>query len=555
MSPPLTCRCLHPQAHQLHYIFFGFTCAHWSYGLFYMAPSATFYAADIVLRWHGTYNCAAATARVHGQNQGKEPTMTTLVLPVSNAASTVATAAGSCPYLRSRREHGSVTPLPPVPAPAPSAGNHISINSAPIEPSFATDPWAGTTCYLQIRSLSPLSQMGGWSHPFTVAGSIRLNTNDSTHALLVHIAPERRWTLSLTRSAWNLGFGADARMAHVSVTSPLPAPPNLENLAHSVMAGMPLLLIGAGSGVTPAVALIRMLAGRTLPATARVRLVVIVRSMHVAEALDGYMLPASADGTTGLPWLTSELHLTRRVAAESAEGPSTQSGATPHCFQGGFRLRPAGDGTLRAASAPYCLVDAPDLVGGIARFTGLRVLRVSRHMAVDEILSILGAFVGFISVTWTLVGAAADAPAPWSYKPTAVSGMGALLLGWVCALAGAWLALLICDAFMYCYSATMARRGATSASGTAQPPDLSAEAAPANSLIVPLTSNGTRPCVRARLMAFMDQVAKTKGETAETFHAKQSEMLVAAGGPQVLLDSIKKVVPKHMHLTKLTHPM
>ena len=78
-------------------------------------------------------------------------------------------------------------------------------------------------------------------------------------------------------------------MAHVSVTSPLPAPPHLEHLAYSVAMGKPLLLIGAGSGVTPGVALIRMLASRTLPPTARVRLVVIVRSMHVAEALDGYM--------------------------------------------------------------------------------------------------------------------------------------------------------------------------------------------------------------------------------------------------------------------------
>jgi len=88
-----------------------------------------------------------------------------------------------------------------------------------------TDPWAGTTCYLQTRGLSPWRDMGGWSHPFTVAGSIALKHTNSadSRALLVHIAPERNWTLSLTRSASKAGGGADVRMADVSVTSPLPS--------------------------------------------------------------------------------------------------------------------------------------------------------------------------------------------------------------------------------------------------------------------------------------------------------------------------------------------
>ena len=265
------------QTHQLHYVFFGFTCAHWSYGLFYMVPSATFYAADIVLRWHGTYSCKAATARVHGQDQDKEPTMVTLLLPVpASAADATVVDAGGCPFLQAHKRHP-----PQYPLSSPTA----------VEPGFATDPWAGTTCYLQTRGLSPWRDMGGWSHPFTVAGSIALKHTNSadSRALLVHIAPERNWTLSLTRSASKAGGGADVRMADVSVTSPLPAPPHLEHLAYSVAMGKPLLLIGAGSGVTPGVALIRMLASRALPPNARVRFVVIVRSMHVAEALDGYM--------------------------------------------------------------------------------------------------------------------------------------------------------------------------------------------------------------------------------------------------------------------------
>ena len=38
------------QAHQLHFVFFGFTAAHWSFSLFYMLPSAAFYAADQLLK-------------------------------------------------------------------------------------------------------------------------------------------------------------------------------------------------------------------------------------------------------------------------------------------------------------------------------------------------------------------------------------------------------------------------------------------------------------------------------------------------------------------------
>eukprot|EP00966_Prymnesium_polylepis_P248635 5748696-Prymnesium_polylepis.1 len=272
--------------------------------------------------------------------------MVTLVLPVPDHASDATIAAtGECPYLQSRNRHGSVAPLPHLSASDPIASGHNL--SARIEPSFALpDQWAGTTCYLQARNLSPLSQMGGWVHPFTVAGSIALNTEKSTRALLVHITPERRWTLGLARTASKAGGGADVRMAHISVTSPLPAPPHLEHLARRAMMGTPLLLIGAGSGVTPAVALIRMLAGRTMAATARVRFVVIVRSMHVAEALDGYMLPWSKDGATGLPWLTTELRLTRHVAA--ADSMLAIGGATAHSIHGGFRLSPAGDDHLRA---------------------------------------------------------------------------------------------------------------------------------------------------------------------------------------------------------------
>ena len=157
--------------------------------------------------------------------------------------------------------------------------------------------------------------------------------------------------------------------------------PHLEHLANEVLAGARLLLIGAGSGVTPGVALIRMLAGRALPATARVRLVVIVRSMHVAEALDGYMLPASCDGATGLPWLSTELHLTRPAPAAVAEHQPSIQNATVHSFHGGFRLSAAGDGQLKATAAPYRLAtDMPNL----AHLTGVHTPCAGRRVVAAE---------------------------------------------------------------------------------------------------------------------------------------------------------------------------
>ena len=168
------------QVHQLHYLFFGFTCAHWSYALFYMLPSATFYAADVVLRLHSTYTCAAATARVHGKDGG----MMTLLLPVpDSAADATRIAAQGCPYLQGLSSRATL--------PARAAAG----TGAWVEPSCAPDPWAGTTCYLRTRGLSQMSDMGGWSHPFTVAGSVALPSAGAERALLVHIAPERRWHL------------------------------------------------------------------------------------------------------------------------------------------------------------------------------------------------------------------------------------------------------------------------------------------------------------------------------------------------------------------------
>ena len=67
------------------------------------------------------------------------------------------------------------------------------------------------------------------------------------------------------------------------------------------------------------------------------------------------------------------------------------------------------------------------------------------------------------------------------------------------------------------------------------------------SLTVPLTSNGARPDMKARLDHFADKV---------TFAGcGVKEMIVAAGGPGALFTSIKETLPAHVHVQRLTHPM
>ena len=53
------------QFHQLHYVFFAFAAAHWGTCVVYIMPSAIFYAADLLLRAHGTHACPLATIRAH----------------------------------------------------------------------------------------------------------------------------------------------------------------------------------------------------------------------------------------------------------------------------------------------------------------------------------------------------------------------------------------------------------------------------------------------------------------------------------------------------------
>ena len=418
-------------------------------------------------------------------------------------------------------------------------------------------------------------------------------------ALLVHIAPERRWTRDLASLAIQLGGGADVHVPQVTVTGPLAAPPHIEHLARSVQAGVPLLLVGAGSGVTPGISLLRLLASRPVPPTARVRFVVVARSMAILEALDGFMLPTGPSGTTGLPWLTTELHLTRRVgAAIDSETGATETASPqgsvplPHEFRGGFRLSALdGSDALTATSMPFAVVeeqtqpDSTTVRGAMPTH--------SRHLASDEVATLLGALGGFVGVVWPLLvmsGPDRSRGGPLSEKPTLISGTGMLLLAWIGALAGARVALLVADlAVLLRFEVCIRRhepfnpavrevslsgsldgsderrsslsgasprspdRAHTSTSGSAD-----ASAAEYAALTVTLASNGSRPDMGARLAAFAAQLsdhASDAVDASETGEAEPREMLVAAGGPRVLLANLQAALPAHLSLASLTHPM
>ena len=520
------------QFHQLHYVFFGFTCAHWSFATWYMLPPAVFYAADIALRSRGSYACDGATGRVHG-DAAATPSMITLVLPAPPIAA--AAASSGCPHLARQAARATDNSPASVCASLEADGSTTAGGTASGTSALeAADPWAGTTCYLQVKAISPLRAVGGWTHPFTVAGSVAVDPaadQPARRALLVHIAPERAWTLSLARRVAKAGGGADAHLDGVAVTGPLPAPPHLNHLAHAALSGRPVLLIGAGSGVTPCLALLRMLASQPMPAGARVRFVVVARSLAVLETLDGFMLPSGADGVAGFEWLSAELHLTRTLPPGSAGVVDAPAAGAPHSFRGAFRLRALPSGALAAHAAPFGLVAPP---GKVPSSPG----HVRRAFELDEISSLLGATAGFLCVTWPLLCAPSEEAAPWADKPTVVSGLGSLLLAWLGALAGAHLAIAVADA-----AASFARRRPPTLPSVGATAFLDGNAAQGGrppALSVPLASNGARPSMAACLAAF-----DTPGD-----------MVVAAGGPEVLLASLDaELRPRRVRLTRLTHPM
>ena len=188
----------------------------------------------------------------------------------------------------------------------------------------------------------------------------------------------------------------------------------------------------------------------------------------------------------------------------------------------------------------------------------------SRNVAADEICTLLGAFGGFVGVAWPLL-CSTSYDAPLEGKPTAISGLAALLLAWCGALVGAIVALVLVDALACCaFHASRGRNPRRTLDGRPVSETLSINApypiseasregeqpcAQPETLDVVLASNGARPDMRARVDAFVSDVVAARGGGAE------EEMLVAAGGPKALLSSLRAALPSRLRMVGLTHPM
>ena len=541
------------QTHQLHYVFFGMACAHWWRCVMFIMPAVVFYAADVALRNHGTEICSGATARVHGlsatpcgepadSGQPAEPHLVTLVLPVPEAGNTLPAAptqTGCCPYLErhSAEPNGLLSAVPDA---------ATSLNSPESPTQVEADPWAGSTVYIRIPQLSCW-----WSHPFTVAGSVALDAEAAAQlgrprALLVNIAPERRWTRSLARLATSLNGGEDALLPRVFVTGPLPAPPHIEHLARDVMAGRPLLLVGAGSGMTPALALIRLLASRAVPPRARVRFVAVARSLPMVEMLDALMLPLDVSGATGLPWLDTEIHITRVQHTEPPTASLLQvDSRTRQLLNGGVRLGSVSGGNVRAIAKPFGLSDQAEL-----RPTATSKCRSS---TTDEVASITGAFGGFLCVAWPLLWQSENAPFYYSHKPLFYSGLVSLVLAWLGALLGAFTMLCFADwiggrAGWGSYSSS--RHDASVPIQHSEIPETGpeSEAGSAEALVFALASNGTRPNLCKIADDFTAELTRSGAPSSH-------KIRVAVGGPARLGEELRAAVPRGVALTRLTHEM
>lgn len=238
--------------HQLHLVFFAFGCIHWPTCLAYAAPSIIFYTADLALRAYTARASVLTLARVR-------PSLTTLVIanPLESFGGTegsaVSPTASMCP-------HG---------ARIAASGNGCSGTSARVLASGEDGPngeddsqwlasqWSGGSVYLAVPSLGRLPYLQ-W-HPFSIAGA------NESGALIVHVTKCKRWTQGLARIADSQpraeprgeaegdgpcdgGSNSRDRLLRLHVIGPIPPPPALLACVSKARTGVPLLLIGGGSG-------------------------------------------------------------------------------------------------------------------------------------------------------------------------------------------------------------------------------------------------------------------------------------------------------------------
>lgn len=304
--------------HQLHLVFFMFGCIHWPTcaprlvpqlcsrtsrasvthrkvrcvltGLCYAAPSIVFYAADLALRAHISRAAVPVVARV--RPSASNPCLTTLVIACAPSRTSTA-----CPHSIEVGREGGVCP--------------VKDSQLALMPE-ADEEWTGGCLYLAVPSLGRLPYLQ-W-HPFSIGGS----AGGSSLVVHVQVTNRKRWTSSLaalvtnsapcrtrTSSAVEEDSGGDQRL-RMRVIGPIPAPPALTECVSEARRGVPLLLIGGGSGIVPLVAVVRRLACGLMPSNASVVLVLVVRepACHNTMCRKTASMEAYC-GSRGIGWATS----------------------------------------------------------------------------------------------------------------------------------------------------------------------------------------------------------------------------------------------------------
>merc|ERR1711965_1164882 len=129
-------------------------------------------------------------------------------------------------------------------------------------------------------------------HPFSIAGAVETGGGPVAiiHVFDARDGKEGTWTNALCRLA------ASAPFIELECRG---------------------LIVAAGSGLAPAVALLRLVRLSNPAPNQQIRFVAIVRSAQQIEVLDAFCLP-TAGASTQEPWLQTEIHITRRKTAPAA---------------------------------------------------------------------------------------------------------------------------------------------------------------------------------------------------------------------------------------------
>ena len=483
-------------AHQLHLVFFVFGCVHYPRGVHFLAPSLLCYVADAALRACLQHR-SLAFLRVAGS--GGCPAMTTLRLPVKPGS----------------RSWGPTDPSAMV-------GGTVNI---------------------------ALPGLGRWEwHPFSIARVDGDEDDPEASHVVLHVAAYDRWTRRLAARVRDAGLEV---WEHVQVVGPFPPSHALTRLCEAALQSAPLLLLGAGSGLAPAVAIVRRIAAGLAQApashgrTVDVALVCVVRSPAMLEMLHGDMLPVDGSGATRLPWLRTEVHWTGRDPAHATHGPASGPLSTGHTgLSGPIRVHATAGGIV-AEPATYPRVR--DVAGAPPAASGK-----AGSPAAHELKALLGALLGYLGCAWPLVFAEG---ALLSGRTNVFTGGAGLLASGLCAYLGARLSLILVDSRALRAAAAICRRrsfgrpsdevrltvlkDADERLASPAPP-----AAPPPPQPVPLVSRGARPDLKEVLARW------TRG-------GRRRSERVAAGGPGGMLRALDEalVCGGHAPAVRLTFSM